>query len=276
MSYMDYEKNTLKGGVFITKIGDMYRVSLVPSAALSGVPNHTKRTPDNAKTKEALCRARQKIIELAYCNDWQYFFTATFDKQKVENREEKSGCLKQLIKWLQNKSRTHGIKYLLIPELHKDGKGLHAHGLLYFERPPNTIPFKEIKARAIPDKLRESDFLNWVDYEKKFGFCSLGEIKSKKAISFYMSKYITKDLANAIKDFNAHTYYASKGLNAGVKVGGFHNSNANIDLMQTMPWTFKDEEKGTASMTIQSTEELLEILRENRLELIHAPKADDS
>lgn len=274
MSYMDYEKNTLRGGVFVTKIGDMYRVSLVPYAALSGVPNHTKRTPENAKTKESLCRARQKIIELAYCNEWQYFFTATFDKMKVADRHDKKETLAKLIKWLQNKGRTAGIKYLLIPELHKDG-AFHAHGLFYFERPPDTTPFKDITDRPIPDKLRNSDYLNWNDYERKFGFCSLGEIKSKKAISFYMSKYITKDLANAIKDFGAHTYYATKGLNAGVKVGGFHNSNAHIDLMQTMPWTFKDEERGIASMTIQSTDELLALLKENRLKLIHAPKADE-
>lgn len=268
MSYMDYENNVLKNGIFVTQIGDMYRVSLVPRACLDGVPNATERNPNNAKTKASLCRARNKIIELAYCNEWHYFFTATFDKMKVADRHDKKETLAKLIKWLQNKGRAAGIKYLLIPELHEDG-AFHAHGLLYFERPPDTTPFKDIKDRPVPHKLRNSDYLNWNDYERKFGFCSLGQIKSKKAIAFYMSKYITKGLANAIKDFSAHVYYASKGLAQGQSVGGFHNHRANIDLMQAIPWTYKDIENGIATMTIESADELKKILDSCGLELEH-------
>ena len=266
---MDYENNVLKNGVFVTQIGDMYRVSLVPRACLDGVPNATERNPNNAKTKESLCRARNKIIELAYCNEWTYFFTATFDPKKVGDRSNKKETLAKLVKWLQNKGRTSGIKYLLIPELHSDGIGLHAHGLLYFDEPPDVTPFKDITDRPIPKKLAESEYLNWNDYERKFGFCSLGQIKSKKAIAFYMSKYITKGLANAIKDFSAHVYYASKGLAQGQSVGGFHNHRANIDLMQAIPWTYKDIENGIATMTIESADELKKILDSCGLELEH-------
>jgi hypothetical protein len=270
MSKLKVEENILQGGVFVTQIGDMYRLSLVPRACLDGVPNARERNKENDKTEQSLCRARNKIIELAYCNEWTYFFTATFDKEKVGDRTNRKDTLAKLVKWLQNKARTCGLKYLLIPEMHADGESLHAHGLLYFEELPDVIPFKDITDRTIPKKLKESEYLNWNDYEKKFGFCSLGEIRSKKAISFYLSKYITKGMKNAIKDFSAHVYYCSKGLLKGESVGGFHNHDANIDLMQTIPWAYKDTDKGIASLTVESHEELLAILKENRLELCHS------
>jgi hypothetical protein len=270
MSYYNAEDEILKGGVFITQINDMYRVSLVPNAKLNGVPHSDEKGRNEEKTEASICRAKNTIIELAYCNDWDFFFTATFDKTKVANRADRKETLSKLIKWLQNKSRTQDIKYMLIPELHKDGESFHAHGLLKFGKPPNIERFSEIKDRPIPENLRRSDYWNWRDYERKFGFCSLGQIESKKAVAFYMSKYITKGLQNAITDFGAHIYYASKGLSRGESVGGFHNSNKQIDLMKAIPWDYKDEQKGTATMTIHSAEELNELLNRCGLKLFHA------
>lgn len=73
-------------------------------------------------------RARTKVRDLALSNEFRYFVTLTLDGGKVE-RYDVRAVTKKLNAWLDNAVRRHGLKYVLVPELHKDG-AIHFHGFI--------------------------------------------------------------------------------------------------------------------------------------------------
>lgn len=68
------------------------------------------------------------VKDLALSNDFRYFVTLTLDKQYVD-RYDVGSVVKRLSTWCDNRVRRQGLKYVLVPELHKDG-ALHFHGLI--------------------------------------------------------------------------------------------------------------------------------------------------
>lgn len=154
-------------------------------------------------------RAKQTVYELAMCNDFEYFATFTIDGERYA-RDDLKGFYKSLSKWMSNYSRISGekIKYLLIPELHKDEKNWHMHGLI------SGVPVDKLKkfGPGMPKKLRMKGYMNWPDYAEKFGFCSLDKIRDETAVSAYITKYISKDVGRCVTELGAHMYYCSQGL----------------------------------------------------------------
>ena len=74
-------------------------------------------------------RARSAMHDLAHANtDLDIFVTFTLDAAKVD-RYDVATMTKRLNTWLDNRVRRDGLKYILVPELHKDG-AVHYHGLL--------------------------------------------------------------------------------------------------------------------------------------------------
>lgn len=71
-------------------------------------------------------RARAAVSDIALSNEFRYFVTLTLDKSKVD-RYDVSEVTRKLNNWLDNNVRRRGLKYILVPELHKDG-ALHFHG----------------------------------------------------------------------------------------------------------------------------------------------------
>lgn len=151
------------------------------------------------KLSNSLSRSKSAVFELSMCNPWKYFVTLTLDKSKYD-RYDLSKFRKDLSQFIRNYNRIHGclIKYLLIPEQHKDG-AWHMHGLI------NGLPDSSLS-------FNKNGFLDWFAYSSRFGFCSIDEIRDNQKVSSYITKYISKDLSGRKDDLNAHLYYASKGL----------------------------------------------------------------
>ena len=86
---------------------------------------------NDEKLSQSVSRARSKIFELAFCNPWDYFFTGTVSSGKC-NREDLDKIHKDFSKWIVylNAKYQTKIAYLIIPELHSDGKSWHFHGLI--------------------------------------------------------------------------------------------------------------------------------------------------
>jgi hypothetical protein len=157
-----------------------------------------------------MSRAKANIFEYAMCNEWQYFITLTLDRKKYD-RYDLGKYRKDLSQWLRDYSKKHKIKiaYLFIPEYHKN-KAWHIHGLL--EGLPEEHLTDFIKGKH-PQRLIDEGYKNWTAYGQKFGYVTVGYIKSKEAISRYITKeYITKGMAERNKELNAHLYYVSQGL----------------------------------------------------------------
>lgn len=170
------------------------------------------------KLPRSVRRAKSKVFEYAMCNEFDFFCTLTFSPDKVQNRHDLEGCMKAFRKWLNNYSNRRAnspIRYLFIPEQHKDG-AWHIHGLI------SGIPESDLHLfqlnEHLPDRIldRLSQGVNvyqWTAYDRKFGYCTLETIRSVDAVSKYITKYITKELDDSVRELNAHMYYRSQGLN---------------------------------------------------------------
>lgn len=168
---------------------------------------------NDEKLADNVSRAKSKIFELAFCNPWDYFFTATLNPAKYD-RSNLEKFHKDVTRFLREYGEEK-IDFLLIPELHTDGKSWHMHGFL------RGVPFESLKRFQIGDTmgkgiaakvLKGDTVYNWPAYQEKFGFCDLEPIKNPEAVSKYVTKYISKGLALSVTELNAHLYYHSRGL----------------------------------------------------------------
>lgn len=181
-----------------------------------------KNTVNDEKLSNNITRAKTKIFELAFCNKWDYFITLTIDPRKY-NREDLQKYYKDLSQFIRDCRKKYkcDIEYLLIPELHKDNKSWHLHGLV------KGIPLSKLKQFEVGDKMskgisekvkNEEEVYNWLEYQNKFGFCDLEPIKSEEAVSKYITKYITKDLKSTVDEIGAHLYYRSNNLKTSITI----------------------------------------------------------
>lgn len=72
-------------------------------------------------------RARSKLRRLALSNEFSHFVTLTLDPAKIDRCDPVS-VQRALSTWLSNMVQRHGLKYVIVPEQHKDG-AWHFHGL---------------------------------------------------------------------------------------------------------------------------------------------------
>lgn len=178
-----------------------------------------QRDPDFARLREeaqhyevkldnSFSRARSMVLQYALCNPWDYFFTGTLD-ERLADRYNLDRYAKRLMQFIRDKRKKYNASFqvLLVPERHKDG-AWHIHGLIYGLPPSALRPFRYPE----PQKLIDGGFLNWPDYQRSFGFCSLAPIRDKVATAYYVTKYISKDVARRSGDVGKHLYFHSRPL----------------------------------------------------------------
>lgn len=200
----------------------------------------------DVKLSSSVSRTKRTVLELALANDWEYFITMTFDREKVD-RFDLDALRKKFQEWLKYRRKKYGlnISYLLVPEQHEDG-AWHLHGLVRGLMPLDLVSFRAMDkagyltkaGNRLPVKLRQSDYLNWRDYSWTFGFCSVGPLQNPEAASFYVTKYITKDLERCVSECGKHMYWASKGLNRPIKFGEFDDRSPYIDSLLVNKYEF--------------------------------------
>lgn len=77
--------------------------------------------------RRAASRAKRRLFDLASCNDFDLFFTLTLSPEEIDRHDYKA-AVRKLSQWLDNRVRRRGLRYVAVPELHKDG-AIHFHGL---------------------------------------------------------------------------------------------------------------------------------------------------
>lgn len=198
-----------------------------------------KQSSYENKLDASLSRARRSVLELALCNDWDYFCTFTISKDKFD----RSNLVKwrdSFTQWMRDyRKKGFEIAYVLVPERHADGSW-HAHGLMKGNIPLISFVEERKQGMFVPDKLVYGDYLDWPDYRKKFGFCSFGKIKDPVATGFYVTKYLTKDQSSMVSDVGLHLYYCSKGLNRAEFHGDIYGYCAALDTFLTNHYDFCD------------------------------------
>lgn len=159
-----------------------------------------KPTPDSEKRERALRRARARVLDIARSNvDLAYFVTLTLDERKID-RYDINEQMKRMRGWLSNRVQRDGLKYVLVPELHKDG-AVHYHGLIN-----DVLPRKDSGTMSFgggkPFRVKRSEQAKMLEAgarvvynlpEWDFGFTTAIELygERSKAIN-YVCKYIGK------------------------------------------------------------------------------------
>lgn len=197
-----------------------------------------KAPPNEADKQRFACnlsRARSTIYELALCNNWEYFFTFTLDPKKYDRSDLKI-FQKKLSRFFRKYREKHkiNVKYLLVPEQHKDGINWHMHGFLI------GLPEEHLRKFTLEEQLpyyirhnleNNQPIYDWNAYRKKFGFCNLEPIHNLEASAKYITKYISKSMDNGTIQANGHLYYASQGLNrAEVTASGYYDPRQPVDF----------------------------------------------
>lgn len=89
-------------------------------------PREAGKTASGDDMARSMRRARANLRRLALANDFRWFVTLTLDPAKID-RDDGKAVAKALGRWADNMVRRKGLKYVLVPELHKKG-GIHFHG----------------------------------------------------------------------------------------------------------------------------------------------------
>lgn len=137
-------------------------------------------------------RAKRRISDYIRCNpDMDFFVTLTLSPDMI-NRYDYSAVIKRLNSWLGNRVRRHGLKYLLVPEHHKDG-AIHFHGVCN-NALSLTFSGRWLRNGKAVSYRAEKKIYNIDDFD--LGYNTAIKITGEngtEAVACYVKKYITKD-----------------------------------------------------------------------------------
>ena len=171
-------------------------------AAPRGAAREAGKKSQGADMERSMRRARAKLRRLALANGFAYFVTLTLDPAKID-RYDGAAVTKALSTWCDNMVRRKGLRYILVPERHKDG-AFHFHG---FMGGALTIMDSghEIAGRPV------YNLLDW-----KLGFSTLQPLYGEYAAAVsYCCKYIGKQ--NGERPLG-RWYYSGGGLSEPEKL----------------------------------------------------------
>ena len=132
--------------------------------------------------RRAARRARKQLYELCACNDLDLFFTLTLNKELIDRYDYKT-VVRKFGQWADNRVRRKGLRYVAVPELHKDG-ALHFHGLC------NSASCRLVDSGKT-DKNSGQTVYNIADW--RFGFTTAIHVYgARDAAAHYVAKYVTK------------------------------------------------------------------------------------
>lgn len=130
--------------------------------------------------RRSAARAKRRLFDIALCNDFDLFFTLTLSPQEID-RYDYGVAVKRLSVWLDNRVRRNGLRYVAVPELHKDG-AIHFHGLCNKSAVKLQNSGKRSKGKTV---------YNITDWS--LGFTTAVRLSGEYgAVCRYISKYVTK------------------------------------------------------------------------------------
>lgn len=159
-----------------------------------------KLEQEQRSLRSSMGRTVNKVYYLARSNNWEWFFTLTFNPDIVDSFCYED-CTTKLSVWLNNmRKKSPNMKYLVVPELHKSGRW-HFHGLF---ADCDTLGFVDSGKRT-----KSGDIIYNVG-KYKLGFSTATKVRDARRVTKYIGKYITKDLCAVTK--GKKRYWASRNL----------------------------------------------------------------
>lgn len=207
-----------------------------------------KKSSDNSaiNLERSLKRAKERIFDIAYINDFKYFVTVNFNPDLVNSRNAKD-VIKKMRVWLSNQKQRYGMEYILVPEYHPDSYDkvkdrIHCH-LLITDYPDSLLVHApahkkgggliynkdgSVKRLYSSQGQKIYNMLGW-----KYGFSTCIPVykavnDSNVKLAHYITKYMTKDVHKIFGKF----YWSSKGLKRDVDVELFNSDYDSLPLKE--------------------------------------------
>ena len=254
--YLEVGKN-LPVGMIEGELGYTSRLKMYPcgynltvaNRALFRYPGWEARTPkksgrgrsdipEDVRQRDNQQRARRRAVtslrDLALSNSWKYFVTLTLDAARVD-RYDVAAMTRRLNRWLDNRVRRRGLRYIIVPELHQDG-AIHYHGLINdaleaedsgtISRPGDKSPRRPRSKKQRADWLAAGGHIvyNLPDWE--YGYTTAIELYgSRYAAVAYVSKYISKSHARV----GGRWYYHSNNLDRPRVLLGYQQIDSAVE-----------------------------------------------
>lgn len=187
------------------------KIRMRGSPDLEGIRPSGADNSKEAKAQRALeqaYRIKRKVKHYTLANDFNLFWTLTFDDAKV-NASDYPYSRKRLSAWLKYQREKYGrFGYLFFPELHPTSGRIHFHGLTENFAPP----LAEARSPKTNRLIRKNGVQIYNAPNWKNGFSTVSEIDDKAKTASYISKYITKELIEMPTAYNQPRYFVSRGL----------------------------------------------------------------
>ena len=142
---------------------------------------------------ESKRRARSKVRDIAFCNDFSHFFTWTLNGQLVD-RYSAEVVYRKAKSFLLNAVRRKGFAYVAVPEYHRRKPGeatpaIHIHGLCKLGAVPIVRAVSSSGMPLFDDGGRP--IYNMPSWTWGYSTCVPLDEQYERAI-YYLTKYITK------------------------------------------------------------------------------------
>lgn len=156
---------------------------------------------DEESQRVSYRRTKRILFDILKCNRWEWFFTLTFNPDKVDGFDYVE-TTRKLSKWLNNMRRNcPNMKYVVVPEQHPTSGRWHFHGL--FANVDNMVFVdsgkRDKKGRVI---------YNVGKY--RLGFSTATKIDDVAKSISYVTKYVTKELCEVT--YGKKRYWRSRNV----------------------------------------------------------------
>ena len=159
-----------------------------------------KFTDPDRSLSVSFARTKTKVYDVARSNHWEWFLSLTFSPDNV-CRQSYDDCAKKLSQWLNNARKVApNMKYVVVPELHKDKVSWHFHGLF------SNIDELGLEFNGHYYKGRKC----YDVFKYKLGHVTAIRSDGSPKIVSYIMEYVTKDLCSLTK--GRKRYWTSRNL----------------------------------------------------------------
>lgn len=166
-----------------------------------------KYAPKLENAIRSMNRSKNNLMDILKSNDFNFFVTLTFDKNKIDRLDDKK-TRKEFAKFVKDLRKDfNNMIYVAVPEYHKKG-GLHFH-LLLGKVTAEELGLVDSGKFVKNGRCKGQTIFNVTKWGS--GFSTATKVLDTNAVKYYLSKYLTKGKVDP-RFFGKKRFYVSQNI----------------------------------------------------------------